>query len=53
MDEIWGGGSTRWDIALRHGTLSLKPTSAMLDALPAGPDTAGGFNKNNLALLRQ
>ncbi|MDP4029112.1 MAG: ShlB/FhaC/HecB family hemolysin secretion/activation protein [Gallionella sp.] len=52
LDEIWGGGSTRWDLALRHGTLSLGITSAMLDA-PPGPGTAGGFNKTNLALLRQ
>lgn len=53
MDEIWSGGSSRADLALRHGVLSLGTTSAMLDASPAGPETAGGFNKANLTLMRQ
>jgi len=53
LDETWGGGSNRADLVLRHGTLSLGPTSALLDAPPAGPDTAGGFNKANLTLMRQ
>jgi len=53
LDEVWGGGSSRIDLAWRHGVLSLGPTSAALDAFPAGPGTAGGFNKANLMLMRQ
>jgi hemolysin activation/secretion protein len=52
LDEVWGG-SSRIDLAWRHGVLSLGPTSAVLDAFPAGPGTAGGFNKANLTLMRQ
>lgn len=53
LDEVWGGGSSRIDLAWRHGVLSLGPTSAAFDAPPDGPGTAGGFNKANLTLMRQ
>lgn len=53
LDEVWGGGSNRFDLVLRHGELTLGPTSAALDAPPAGPGTAGGFNKANLTASRQ
>jgi hemolysin activation/secretion protein len=53
LDEIWGGGSNRADLVLRHGIIDMGPTSAILDAPPAGPGAAGSFNKANLTLMRQ
>jgi len=53
LDEWLGGGSTRIDLALRSGQLDLGPTAAALDTPPAGPDTAGSFNKANLTAQRQ
>ena len=53
LDEFMGGGSNRFDLVLRHGELSFGPTSAALDEPPAGPGTAGGFNKVNITASRQ
>lgn len=53
MDDHWGGGSTKVDIALRMGRLSLGTTSAAQDAPPTGAGTAGSFSKINLNALRQ
>lgn len=53
LDEWMGGGSTRIDLALRSGQLDLGATSATFDAPPAGPDTAGRFNKFNVNAQRQ
>jgi len=53
LDEFLGGGSTRADLALRAGQLSLGATAAALDAPPAGPGTAGHFSKTTLTAQRQ
>lgn len=53
LDEWLGGGSTRVDLALRSAQLDLGATAAALDAPPAGPNTAGHFNKVNLSAQRQ
>lgn len=53
LDEWMGGGATRVDLALRSGQLDLGATAAAFDAPPAGPNTAGSFNKTNLSLQRQ
>ncbi len=53
LDEFMGGGSTRADLALRTGHLSLGPTAAAQDAPPAGSGTAGGFSKITLNAQRQ
>lgn len=53
LDEVWGGGSNHLDLVLRHGELTLGPTSAALDEPPAGPGAASSFNKINLMASRQ
>jgi len=53
LDEVFGGGANRIDLILRHGSLLLGPTSAALDAPPAGPGAAGAFDKLNLTAMRQ
>jgi len=53
LDELWGGGSNRIDLVVRGGQLDLGPTAATFDAPPAGPNTAGHFNKTNLNAQRQ
>jgi len=53
LDEFMGGGSTRADLALRLGRLSLDPTAAALDEPPAGLGTAGRFTKATLTAQRQ
>jgi hemolysin activation/secretion protein len=53
LDEFIGGGSTRADLAVRSGHLSLDPVAAALDAPPAGPGTAGRFSKTTLNAQRQ
>lgn len=53
LDEFIGGGSTRADLVLRAGTLSLDPGTAATDAPPAGPGTAGRFTKTTLTAQRQ
>ena len=53
LDEFMGGGSTRADLGLRSGTLSLDPAAAALDSPPAGPGTAGRFHKATLTAQRQ
>lgn len=49
LDEFMGGGSTRADLALRTGQLSLDPAATRDDALA----TAGHFNKATLTAQRQ
>jgi hemolysin activation/secretion protein len=53
LDEFMGGGSSRADLALRAGYLSLDPAAAALDAPPAGPGAAGRFNKATFSAQRQ
>jgi len=53
LDEFMGGGSSRVDLALRTGHLSLGPAAAAQDAPPAGPGTAGSFSKTTLTAQRQ
>jgi hemolysin activation/secretion protein len=53
LDEFLGGGSSRADLALRHGILSLGPKAANLDTPPAGLGTEGFFTKALLTLQRQ
>jgi hemolysin activation/secretion protein len=53
LDELLGGGSTRAELALRTGNLSLGPTAATQDAPPDGPGTAGRFSKATLSVQRQ
>lgn len=53
LDEFFGGSSTRADLALRSGQLSLGSAAAALDAPPAGPGTAGSFSKATLTVQRQ
>jgi hemolysin activation/secretion protein len=53
LDEFMGGGSTRADVALRAGNLSLDAGAAATDAPPAGPGTAGSFSKTTLTAQRQ
>jgi hemolysin activation/secretion protein len=52
LDEFMGGGSSRADLSLRRGTLSLGPTAASLDAPPTGLGTEGSFTKASLILQR-
>jgi hemolysin activation/secretion protein len=52
LDEFMGGGSSRADLALRSGHLTLGATAAAQDASP-GPGTAGHFNKMTLTAQRQ
>jgi hemolysin activation/secretion protein len=53
LDEFMGGGSTRADLGLRAGKLDLDSSTAATDAPPAGPGTAGRFNKTTLNAQRQ
>ncbi len=53
LDNFMGGGSTRADLALRSGRLSLDSAAAALDTPPAGSGTAGRFNKATLTAQRQ
>ena len=56
LDEFFGGGSTRADLALRSGNLTFDltdPGAFNADQLPAGPRTAGGFSKATLIAQRQ
>lgn len=53
LDEFLGGGSSRIELALRNGHLSLDPASAAQDAPPAGAGTAGRFSKTTLTAQRQ
>lgn len=53
LDELLGGGANRADLVLRTGNLDLGPTSAALDAPPAGLGTAGSFSKFMLIASRQ
>jgi hemolysin activation/secretion protein len=53
LDDWLGGGSSRIDLALRSAQLDLGATAATFDAPPAGPDTAGSFNKVNVNAQRQ
>lgn len=53
LDEFLGGGSTRADLALRSGHLSLDAASAAQDIPPAGSGTAGRFSKTTLTAQRQ
>lgn len=56
LDELFGGGSTRADLAMRSGNLTFDPTdpsSALADSLPTGLRTAGHFSKNTLTVQRQ
>ena len=52
-DDFMGGGSSRVDLILRHGTLSLGDVSAKQDTPPTGPGAAGSFSKATLNLQRQ
>lgn len=56
LDEFFGGGSTRADLALRSGNLTFDltdPGAFNADQLPAGPRTAGAFSKATLIAQRQ
>ena len=53
LDELLGGGSTRADLVLRAGRLSLDPTAEAQDAPPAGLGAAGNFTKATLTAQRQ
>ena len=53
LDEWLGGGSSRIDLALRSGQLTLGASAAAVDAPPTGPGSAGRFSKATLAVQRQ
>ena len=53
LDDFMGSSSTRADLALRAGHLSLDPTAAAQDTPPAGLGTAGRFSKATLTAQRQ
>jgi len=53
LDDWLGGGTTRIDLAVRSAQLDLGATSALFDAPPTGPDTAGHFSKTNFSAQRQ
>jgi hemolysin activation/secretion protein len=53
LDEWLGGGSTRADLVLRAGRLSLDAAAEAQDAPPAGPGTVGNFSKTTINLQRQ
>ncbi|MSP96176.1 MAG: ShlB/FhaC/HecB family hemolysin secretion/activation protein [Betaproteobacteria bacterium] len=53
LDEFLGGGSSRADLVLRSGQVSLDTAAAALDARPAGLGSAGRFTKSTLSAQRQ
>lgn len=53
LDKFMAGSSTRVDLALRSGELSLDSAAAVQDAPPNGPGTAGRFSKTTLTAQHQ
>ena len=53
LDEVSGAASSKIDLSLKSGHLSLGTTAAAQDAPPSGLSTAGSFSKANLTLQRQ
>lgn len=53
LDEFFGGGATRVDLAWRAGRLDLGAAASAIDAPPFGPAAAGRFGKTTLTVQRQ
>lgn len=53
LDEFMGGGSSRVDLIVRRGNLSLGDAAAKQDAPPTGLGTVGRFTKTTLNAQRQ